>query len=396
MRGDGGHVARAGVGVSREGDAFAAGREAALRAVEQADGAAPVVSWVYATVLHDHAELLRGVRSVVDGPIVGCTTQGLSRPGGIDDLPRAVGVAVLGGDGVEARVARVTGVRGDSADAGRRLAEALDTPSDPRCPLLVWYDPLFGADGQALIDGLARGGHPWVVGGGAGQRWGPHHRTCQFFDEQVLTDAIVGVQLRGVEMLLGLTHGTEALDMALTVTGSRGNLVTELDGQPALDLWEHELQGSTLNDMEHAASWAFGLPTDGQVEVDGPVTRAVVGFDPAHRALILQAPIAPGTRVRICHRTAAATVQRAVQMARRVADRLEGRPPLLALAFECAGRSRPFLGPELAAREIVDMQRAIGADVPWLGYLAWGELAPVGARTRFHNYTFPLAVLVAA
>jgi small ligand-binding sensory domain FIST len=38
----------------------------------------------------------------------------------------------------------------------------------------------------------------------------------------------------------------------------------------------------------------------------------------------------------------------------------------------------------------------VAPDAPWLGMLAWGEIAPVGGEPAFHNYTYPLVVLTAA
>jgi small ligand-binding sensory domain FIST len=84
---------------------------------------------------------------------------------------------------------------------------------------------------------------------------------------------------------------------------------------------------------------------------------------------------------------------RAVGMAGRLRERLADRTPLLALSFECAARARPFLGEELTRRELARMQAILGERLPWLGMYAWGEIAPVGDRTYFHNYTLPLGVV---
>ena len=120
---------------------------------------------------------------------------------------------------------------------------------------------------------------------------------------------------------------------------------------------------------------------------------SVFGFRPKTREVVLQAPIPAGTQVQVCHRTPEAVFDRATVMATRLHARLAGREPALALGFECAARARPFLGEELTRREIGGMQAILGDTLPWLGMYAWGEVAPVGSTTYFHNYTFPLAVL---
>ena len=82
-------------------------------------------------------------------------------------------------------------------------------------------------------------------------------------------------------------------------------------------------------------------------------------------------------------------------MATRLREAIGPATPVLALGFECGARPEPFLGHDLAHKEVCDIQRAIGADIPWLGMYAWGEIAPIGEVSYFHNYTFPLCVLAA-
>jgi small ligand-binding sensory domain FIST len=36
------------------------------------------------------------------------------------------------------------------------------------------------------------------------------------------------------------------------------------------------------------------------------------------------------------------------------------------------------------------VQESFANDVAWLGFHSYGELAPLGGRVRFHNYTMAL------
>lgn len=388
-------MAHAGVGWSTVESAFDAGRAAAADALATAGGT-PRCAIVYGTVLYEHDQLLAGVRSVVGRvPIVGCSTQGISRPGGVDEVERVVGVAVLSIPGLEVRSARVERIAAEPYLAGRRLAEQLGP--DDGVPLLVWYDPLTGCDVDQLLAGLADGGRISVIGGGAGQPWGPMYRTYQYFGDEVGSDTAVALHLGGpIEMIFDLTHGTEPLGLGLEITESQGNLITRIDDLPALQVWQEHLGGTVSNNIDDAATWALGVQLpEGEGSYEGPITRAVFGFQPDQGALVMQAPIPTGTRVQLCHRTPGAVRDRAIAMAHRLQTRLDGVEPLFALSFECAARPRPFLGDEAANEEVRAMQGIFGRQVPWLGHYAWGEIAPVGRKTRFHNYTFPLALLVA-
>lgn len=388
-------MAGAGVGHSRDEDAFGAGRAAAQAAVDEAGGA-PALAIVYATVLYEHVRLLAGVRSVVgaDVPLVGCTTQGISRVGAVDEVDRVVGVAVLTGEDVRVRTAIVPAFHADPRGAGRALADALG-PRRADHPVLLWYDPLTGCDVDELLGGLADGGCPQVIGAGAGQTWGPTNRTYQFYGGDVLTGAVVGLALDGVRLMFDLTHGTEPLGLDLEVTEAEGNVIRTIDGRPALEVWSEQLGGTTDNNVDHHAAWALGvqLPDGDAQHYEGPITRAVFHIDADTQTLGLQVAIPTGTRVQLCHRTQEAVHARAVEMAERLRSRLEGARPLLALSFECAARPRPFLGDPGALAEVCTMQAALGP-VPWFGLYAWGELAPIGSRTFYHNYTFPLVLVV--
>jgi hypothetical protein len=107
----------------------------------------------------------------------------------------------------------------------------------------------------------------------------------------------------------------------------------------------------------------------------------------------LLAPIPVGSTVHVCHRTVEAVFDRCMKMGERVRKHLEGKSPLIALAFECGARPRPFLGDEKALEEVCKMQETIGTPMPWLGMYPWGEIAPKGGRSQFSNFQFPLLVL---
>ncbi|MCB9672181.1 MAG: FIST C-terminal domain-containing protein [Alphaproteobacteria bacterium] len=395
----------AGVGHSTQQMSREAGREAATVALEAArarhGGDLPPLTLVvvYATVLHDQAHVLDGVRSVLgeEAPLVGCSTQGISVRCGVHEVDRVVGCAVLAEPGIQAKPVRVEGLGADSRAAGRAVAAALGGPSD--LPVLLWYDALT-VNSTELLHGLAEGGVRWAIGGAAGQPFGQVHKTFQYLGGSVSEDSVVALALSGdVEMLYDQTHGAEPLGLELEVTASTQNVLGEVDGMPALDFLIDQLGiGDDELNIESASVWAIGVqpeaPADGDERgrlYEGPLTRAFFGWDLEQRTLSMQAEIPVGTRIQLCHRSHEAVLQGAVDMARRLNARVKGEP-LLALGFECAARPRPFLGDDGAQEEICTMQAEL-VEMPWLGFYAWGEIAPAGARTESHNYTFPLVLL---
>ncbi len=262
-------------------------------------------------------------------------------------------------------------------------------------PLIVWFDPLTGCNVQELIDGLAEGGYTKLIGGASGQPWGPFSKTYQYFDRSVTNDSVVALKLTGVGGVVWETsHGVEPLGLEVKVTEAEGNVLKKLNGKPALDVWSEQLLGTFTFHVDDW-TWVLGvrLPESDPNDPEGLVSRGVFGINKETKELTLLAPIPVGSTVHICHRTVEAVYDRGLKMGDRMKKKLEGKTPIIALAFECGARPRPFLGDEKALEEVCHIQRTIGSEIPWLGMYPWGEIAPKGGRSVFSNFQFPLLVL---
>jgi len=380
-------------------EAARAGREAMRMALDAAGGGKPVVVIVYMTVLYEPNVVLAAIRDELGDasvPVVGSSSQGICRMGAVTETDRVVGVAVICSEVLRARAARATNLSAEPMAAARRIAGDL---GDPRTlgstPLLLWFDPLTGADVQALIDGLATAGYPSILGGASGQPWGPFDKTYQYFDTEATNDTVVALKLEGVGAAVWDTsHGVDPLGIEVGVTEAEGNVIRKLDGRPALDVWSEQLLGTFTFHVDDW-SWVLGVrPPDSHT--DNPedlVSRGVFGINAETKELTVLAAIPVGSRVYICHRTVEAVFDRALKMGQRVRAQLDGRSPFLALSFECGARPRPFLGDEKALEENCRIQRMVGPSIPWLGMFPWGEIAPKAGKSRFSNYQFPLLVL---
>jgi hypothetical protein len=380
------------VGFSSNVDPSAAVAEALAGALS-AEGPPPKVALAYATVTYDQAAVLAAIREHLPGvPVAGASTSGVSVNGNATEAGRCVAIAVIRSNTVRARVAAVEDFNKDTFRHGKELGEKLGSVDKPAITF-VWFDTITGANVEALLAGLAEGGHPAVYGGAAGQPWGIMVQTYQYAGDRALSNAAVGLVIEGLDVETEMTHGTDPIGLELTVTRSRETLLEEIDGRPALDVWTEQLGVQTSRDIEDTANWAIGIKPPKDVPYEGLFTRASFGFDPEKKTITMPVPIPTGTRIHVCVRTQTAVFDRAVAMGHRMAKQLSGKRPVLALSFECAARPGPFLGPERASREVVAIQSAIGNHIPWLGMYAWGELVPIGGRSEFHNYTLPLIVL---
>ncbi len=236
---------------------------------------------------------------------------------------------------------------------------------------------------------------------------------------------------RDVGLVSRVTQGAQPVDRERTVTAADGNLVLELDGEPALDVLLRERRISldrpdqamprlraTLAGLAHAQtepaphdgvapSAANALRMRGQFGADVMV-RHLIGLDPGRRGIAIADVVPVGTRLAFCERNPEAARADLVRVCAEVREELEPEEVGLGVASEpasmeadasphparrvagavyvsCAGRGGPHFGSPSA--ELQTVRRALG-DVPLVGYFAGGEIA----HHRLYGYTGVLTV----
>ena len=71
--------------------------------------------------------------------------------------------------------------------------------------------------------------------------------------------------------------------------------------------------------------------------------------------------------------------------------RVSGRRPVLALYIDCAGRCSAICGSDV--EEANEIQKALGAEMPLLGWYVGGEIARAANVMQSHNWTGVLSIL---
>jgi hypothetical protein len=385
---------------SDEPESREAGLAAGQALVAELGGGAPKAVIAYATMNHDQSAVLEGVREGIgeDALLVGCSVQGVVSNANLTEDGFALGLMGFGGSALNCTVALEREVQTNPKEKGRQLAQSLkrDLQGEPKA-VLVFYDPLAGIDVEAVLEGMRLEIDCPVVGGAAGQPWGPPRQTFQYWDCEVLSHGVVALALSGpFSVEVGICHGTSPTGIASVVTKAEGNQIVEIDGRKAVDVWR-ETTGCKAEDMvhqSHLAAWAVGVEITGQGGQVERLVRGAFGFAPETGAIILQAAVPEGSRVMLHHRTIEHVMSGTQTMARELSSRLSGRKPWAVLGFECAARTYPFLGEANTNKEHQELRAAIAPESPWLGMMAWGEIGPCAGRPAFHNYTYPLLLLV--
>ena len=239
----------------------------------------------------------------------------------------------------------------------------------------------------------------------------------------VFSGGLSGVAFgEGVAMVSRVTQGCQPVSKTRIVTACDGNVVTELDGQPALDALLLDLNVSLAQPQPALAAIRATLvglvesqDISGQQGVNlrgsfgsDVIVRHIIGLDPVRRGIAIASRLENGMQMAFCQRNVQAARADLTRICAEIREELEpqelSRQTATALAqseaesaphpqrgiagavyVSCSGRGGPHFGAASAELQIV--RRALG-DVPLVGFFAGGEIA----RHHLYGYTGVLTV----
>lgn len=239
-----------------------------------------------------------------------------------------------------------------------------------------------------------------------------------------------GGAVSGMALMSRITQGCQPTSGNHQITAVEGNVITGLDGLPALDLMLADLNISlaqpkqalakvrtTLVGLSHpAAALNDAMPSGrgkgrGQFGAD-VLVRHIIGLDPSRKGIAIADTPAVGMTLAFCERNREAARSDLIRICAEIREELEPEELTMEVAsalnasvaesaphparriagaiyVSCSGRGGPHFGAPSAELQIV--RRALG-DVPLVGFFAGGEIA----RHNLYGYTGVLTVFTAA
>lgn len=364
----------AGVGVSRQlRDSKTAGHDAAAKALSALGAPAAQMAIVVASPKYDQQAMLVGVAEALPGArVVGCTSAGAITEDGIAE--QAVSVLALANDNGAFVPVKITGIGANMREAGKRFAEALKDSGQDVKLALVFSDALAG-NGTEMVRGILEvmgGGFP-VAGGAAGDDMA-FKKTEQYFDGEVLSDAVVGVGLAGdVQVAVGADHGWQPLGDAHIVTKAEGTKLIELDGRPAFSIYQ-DYFGDRASDFKQALSleavtYPLGMKSEGVDEVMIRVPLAI-GED---GSITCGADVVVGGQIYLMVGTLSSAMEAAKLTAEKLMERVVNAEPRVVFVSDCIARK--ILFGEHAADEITLLKSIGGPKTVIFGLYTYGQIA---------------------
>lgn len=327
----------------------------------------------------------RPITDVIDqypgAVVVGCSTAGEIDASTIRDDSLVVAVASFDKTTLTRACAPVQSAA-DSFAAGQAIGERLRRP-DLRAVFVV-SDGL-KVNGSELVRGLNAVVPPSVVitGGlaGDGDRF---QETWVIHDGRLASGLVTAVGLSGDSLLVG--HGSrggwDIFGPERLVTRSSGNVLYELDGNPALGLYKSYL-GDRASGLQ-ATGLLFPLALRASHTDERHLVRTILGVDEATQSLTFAGDIPEGWLAQLM----SANFDRLIEGASTAAQSIR-RPGSLAIAISCVGR-RLVLG-ERAEEEVEATQEMYPEGTGQIGFYSYGEISPFATGAcDLHNQTMTI------
>jgi len=391
-------------GLSKNKNGAVAATKAIQQAKEKLQGDRVDLSIVYSSSEYDHREVVRAVRKATNNaPLIGASSAGEFTEEKVERGSIVVGL--LASDDIEVFTALAPGVKQNPEAAIKEIAAKLPSKTEnyPHLTAIVLVDGLAGVGEEVAV--LASyifeqvlGKEIKLVGGCAGDDM-QFKETFVFSNDTVATNA-VGVCLFASKMPLftAVKHGHTPLSQPLKVTKARGNVVYQVNGRPAWEVWKEETaeavkkRGIVVEELDKSAltelvlgNYELGLATEKEGEYK---IRLPMGIND-DGSLHFSCGIAEGSTFRIMDGSNLENLIHAAEetasTARQSAENQGYSDFAALLVFECGVRLM-LLGDEF--HKSVARYKKVLPGVPLLGWETYGEIRlEPGQFSGFHNTT---------
>lgn len=319
--------------------------------------------------------------------LLGCSTAGEVTGNGVLDGSLVITATRFKHVTTQVATTRLTAME-DSHTAGQHLAAAL--PADGLRAVFV-LGPGVAINGSGLVDGLSSLLPPDVVitGGLAGDG-GAFTQTWVLGPTGIASDQIVAVGFYG--KTLNFSHGSfggwESFGPARQVTRSIDNVLYELDGRPALEVYKRYL-GDYAKDLP-ASGLLFPFAMLGADHDAIGLIRTILGVNEADGSLTLAGNIDPNGYLQLMHASTDRLLDGA-EAAAEAALAMQRNPGKgMAILVSCVGR-KLVMG-ERVDEEIEAVAEIFGTKIPLTGFYSYGEISPFMplGTCKLHNQTMTI------
>jgi methyl-accepting chemotaxis protein len=388
--------------IAKENDGLSAGKNAATKALAKLGGMKPSLVMVFASTKYNYNDVVKGVKSAAGNiPLIGCSSAGEFTDETVGN--DSVACAFLAGDSIKVTTGFGKGLKKDEmammADAVKSFPQI--NKNYPNRSAIVLVDGLAGKGEEAALAAAAvLGQNVKLVGGCAGDDL-KFKETFIFHNDTIASDAACIALLESKEALaMGVKHGHSPVSKEMEITKAKNNVVYEVNGRPAFEVWKEELleeakkEGidvSKLNDASAIGNflirYELGLMVGEEYKVRVPLSKNDDG------SLNFACTMIEGSTFKIMQSPKEAQIESAKKSAQLAMAQMKGKKIAGAVVFDCVCRGI-ILGAEF--KKGVDAIKSIIGNVPIIGFETYGEIAmEPGQFSGLHNTTTVILLIPA-
>lgn len=292
-------------------------------------------------------------------------------------------------DSTRVEISRIGFEIGDDVES---LSETLvgQLPKEGLRHIFVLSDGLL-INGSELVRGINKAACGITVSGGMAGDGGRFQETYIIADAPPSKRCVCAVGFYGEHLRIssGCFAGWSEFGTDRTITRSVGNIVYEIDGEPALDLYKKYL-GDYAADLPNSG---LRFPLSIKAKAGDPeVIRTLLAIDEEAHSITFAGDVPEGYRARLMKPDIDALIEGAELAAKEIDRSADG--PGLGLVVSCVGRK--IIMSQLVDEELEAVQGVLGENVHLCGFYSYGEIAPFSSdllTCQLHNQTMTLTVL---
>ncbi|WP_348822814.1 FIST signal transduction protein [Flavobacterium aestuarii] len=247
-------------------------------------------------------------------------------------------------------------------------------------------------NGSSLINGLeeAIDSSVSITGGMCGDD-AKFEKTLASYNENPKEGEVVLIGFYGdtLEISFASYGGWQPFGPERIITRSEGNILYEIDGHPALELYKKYL-GEKANELPQA-SLLYPLNVT-PPEKEDALVRTILNIDSHNQSMILAGDVPLNSRVQLMMASVDG-IANGANLAAQDAMRNRKTKPDLAILISCVGRK--LVMDQRVEEELEEVKAVVDNQTVLTGFYSYGEMAPFFGSTtcQLHNQTMTLTLV---